>query len=59
MGSSRTPKKDRPGPKADAECFFCKEKGHWKRNCPKYLAEKKKTRAPSSGISDIHIIDVY
>jgi hypothetical protein len=27
-GSSRTPKKDGPGPKADAECFFCKEKGH-------------------------------
>jgi hypothetical protein len=58
-GSSRTPKKDRPGPKADAECFFYKEKGHWKRNCPKYLAKKKKTRAPSSGICDIHIIDVY
>jgi hypothetical protein len=27
-GPSRTPKKERPGPKADAECFFCKEKGH-------------------------------
>jgi hypothetical protein len=43
------PKKERPEPKADAECFFCS----------KYLAEKKKTRASSSGISDIHIIDVY
>jgi hypothetical protein len=58
-GSSHTPKKERPGPKADAECFFCKEKGHWKRNCPKYPVEKKKTGASSSGISDIHIIDVY
>src|SRR6266480_600345 len=58
-GPAYTPKKERPGPKADAECFFCKEKGHWKRNCPKYLAEKKKTGNPSSGIFDIHIIDVY
>jgi hypothetical protein len=59
MGSSRTPKRDRPGPKANAECFFCKEKGHLKRNCPKYLAEKEKARASVSVISDIHIIDVY
>ena len=21
----------------DAECFYCQNKGHWKRNCPKYL----------------------
>ncbi|KAI4357520.1 hypothetical protein L6164_001463 [Bauhinia variegata] len=25
----------------DAECFFCKKKGHWKRNCPEYLATLK------------------
>jgi hypothetical protein len=37
-GLSRMPKKDRPRPKADVECFFYKEKGHWKSNCPKYLA---------------------
>src|SRR5664279_884136 len=46
-------------PASDAECFLCKEKGHWKRNCPKYLAEKKKTGASSSGILDIHAIDVF
>jgi hypothetical protein len=28
-GSSCMPKKDRLGSKADAECFFCKEKGQW------------------------------
>ncbi|CAH1435647.1 unnamed protein product [Lactuca virosa] len=21
----------------DADCFYCQNKGHWKRNCPKYL----------------------
>ncbi|RVW12267.1 hypothetical protein CK203_115446 [Vitis vinifera] len=26
---------------SDAECFFCKEKGHWKRNCKKYLDSLK------------------
>jgi hypothetical protein len=57
--SSYMPNKERHRPKTDAECFFYKEKGHWKRNCPKYLAENNKTGASSSGISDIHIIDVY
>jgi hypothetical protein len=53
------PKKERPRPKTDAECFFYKEKGHWKRNCPNYLTKIKKTGTSSSGISDIHTIDVY
>ncbi|KAK1652774.1 hypothetical protein QYE76_070579 [Lolium multiflorum] len=29
------PVKPKNGPKPDAECY-CKEKGHWKRNCSKY-----------------------
>jgi len=23
------------------KCFYCSNDGHWKRNCPKYLADKK------------------
>ncbi|CAN0899504.1 hypothetical protein LINGRAHAP2_LOCUS20313 [Linum grandiflorum] len=23
------------------ECYHCKQKGHWKRNCPKYLEDLK------------------
>ncbi|KAI3690901.1 hypothetical protein L2E82_49113 [Cichorium intybus] len=25
----------------EANCFYCKEKGHWKRSCPKYLQDVK------------------
>ena len=31
------------------ECFYCKGKGHWKMNCPKYLKDKK-SGASTSGI---------
>lgn len=26
---------------ADSECFYCKGKRHWNRNCSKYLEDKK------------------
>ena len=50
-------KKPKSGPKPKTECFYCKQTGHWKRNCPKYLAEKKNGKV--KGIFDIQIIDVY
>ncbi|KAK1695297.1 hypothetical protein QYE76_011994 [Lolium multiflorum] len=34
------PMKPKNGPKPDAECYYCKEKGHW-NNCSKYLADLK------------------
>src|ERR1041385_7962015 len=30
-----------PKPKPGVECFYCKGEGQWKRNCPKYLKDKK------------------
>ena len=38
--------------------FYCKQTRHWKRNCPKYLADKKDGKV-NKGICDIHLIDVY
>ena len=51
-------KKLKAGPKPETECFYCKGNGHWKRNCPKYLADKKDGKV-NKGICDIHVIDVY
>jgi hypothetical protein len=50
-------KKLKSGPKPDTECFYCKDKGHWKRNYPTYLADKN--AGTIKGIFDIHVIDVY
>jgi hypothetical protein len=62
VGPSHAPKKPKnpkAGPNADVDCFFCKEKGHWKMNYPKYLAEKlKKIGTSSLSIFDIHVIHV-
>ena len=41
-GKSVAGKKPKNGPKPETVCFYCKGSGHWKRNCPKYLGDKKK-----------------
>jgi len=51
-------KKPKAGPKLEIECFYCKGTGHWKRNYPKYLADKKDGKV-NKGIFDIQVIDVY
>ncbi|XP_047319186.1 uncharacterized protein LOC124937531 [Impatiens glandulifera] len=32
---------EKPRVASEHDCFYCKAKGHWKRNCPKYLEDKK------------------
>ena len=51
-------KKPKARPKPGAKCFYCKGYGHWKWNCPRYLADKKDGKV-NKGIFDIHDIDVY
>ena len=50
--------KPKAGPKLETECFYCKGNGHWKRNFPKYLADKKDGKV-NKGIFDIHVIALY
>src|ERR1041384_5660951 len=57
-----TPRKaPKAGPKPGVECFYCKGDGHWKRNCPKDLEDKKagKIVRRDKGIFDIHVIDLF
>nr|GEY49526.1 zinc finger, CCHC-type [Tanacetum cinerariifolium] len=45
----------------DSICHECREIGHWKRNCPQYLAElmkKKKNTASGVGGSGIFVIEL-
>ena len=51
-------KKPKSGPKPETKCFYCKGTGHWKRNYPNYLVDKKDGKV-NKGILDIHVIDVY
>ena len=51
-------KKPKARPKPETECFYYKENGHSKRNCPKNLADKKDGKM-NKCIFDIHVIDVY
>ncbi|KAK1629912.1 hypothetical protein QYE76_004227 [Lolium multiflorum] len=39
------PEKPKAGPKPETVCYYCQGKGHWKRNCTKYLADLKSGHA--------------
>ncbi|XP_044431885.1 uncharacterized protein [Triticum aestivum] len=47
-----TKRKPKRGATKETQCFFCKDKGHWKRNCKKFLAEKKKSGKSSTRTSE-------
>ncbi|GJT23583.1 retrotransposon protein, putative, ty1-copia subclass [Tanacetum coccineum] len=59
------PKNPKPSakehPAKDDTCHHCKEVGHWKRNCPVYLAKllKKKKQVGSASSSGIFIIELF
>ncbi|GJR51489.1 retrotransposon protein, putative, ty1-copia subclass [Tanacetum coccineum] len=48
-------------PAKDDTCHHCKEVGHWKRNCPVYLAEllKKKKQVGTASSSGIFTIELF
>ncbi|GJX68009.1 retrotransposon protein, putative, ty1-copia subclass [Tanacetum coccineum] len=55
------PPPKRENPVKDSICHQCGDTGHWKRNCPQYLAELLKTKKLSQGASDsgIFTIELY
>ena len=40
-GKTKSRKKNKGRASKETECFYYKQKGHWKRSCKKYLADKK------------------
>ena len=40
-GKTKAQVKTKTGPTKDYECHYCNNKGHWKRNCKKYLGDLK------------------
>ena len=61
--SKPTPKPN-AGPGAETVCFYCKETGHWKRNCKKYMdSEECKKNAGSKtsthGTLVINVLDIF
>ena len=49
-------KKHKVGPKLDTDYFNFKGEGHWKLNCPKYLADLKSGQIKKKGTSCLNLI---
>ncbi|GJT04200.1 retrotransposon protein, putative, ty1-copia subclass [Tanacetum coccineum] len=52
------PPPKREDPAKDSICHECGETGHWKRNCPQYLAELLKKKKLSLGASNSGIFTI-
>ncbi|KAK1604302.1 hypothetical protein QYE76_027975 [Lolium multiflorum] len=46
------PEKPKAGPKPETVCYYCQGKGHWKRNCSKYLADLKSGHVKKKGTAE-------
>ncbi|KAI3457782.1 hypothetical protein Pfo_014445 [Paulownia fortunei] len=56
-GPQQQAKKAKSDGKPKGKCFYCGQKGHWKRNCPEYLASKKQGNGELSFIESCLVVD--
>jgi hypothetical protein len=56
--SSKPKTKGKSGPSLDEKCFHYHKKGHWFRNCKKYLEEQKKKKESKTSTSGIIVIEI-
>ena len=54
---SKSDAKTKLGPSPVDECYHCKGRGHWSRNCKKYLEDKKK-KGGSTSTSGIYLTKI-
>jgi hypothetical protein len=60
--SKPNPPAPNAGPSTDEECFHCKGKGHWKRNCKLYLESLKKDGGKGTTVAHtlvVYIMDIF
>ena len=43
----------------EAICFYCGQKGHWKRSCPKYMKDLKDGNVDKSVASGMYMIELH
>jgi hypothetical protein len=58
LSRSKLKTKGKSDPSPDEESFHCHKKGHWFRNCKKYLEEKKKKKGSETSTSSINVIEI-
>jgi hypothetical protein len=56
--SSKPKTKVKSDPSPDEECFHYHKKGHWFRNCKKYLEEEQQKKESETSTSVINIIEI-
>jgi hypothetical protein len=55
---SKPKTKGKSGPSPDEECFHYHKRGHWFRNCKKYMEEQKKKKGSETSTSGINVIEI-
>jgi hypothetical protein len=58
LWSPKPKTKGKSGPSPNEECFHCHKKGHWFRNCKKYLEEQKQKKESETSASGINVIEI-